>query len=109
MRRKLIRYDIEGTKNVLKEANIAKIDYFLHTSSTLAYGAHPNNPYSLKESDSLRDNQNFHYSYHKALAEHLIDDFASKYIKDMKNGKIRSSAILSYDIINFVADILRGG
>ncbi|MFX0210582.1 MAG: NAD-dependent epimerase/dehydratase family protein [Candidatus Hodarchaeota archaeon] len=106
--KKAYHTDVEGTKNVLEEAFDAEIDYFLHTSSTLAYGAHPDNPYPLTESDPLRGNHKFHYSYHKALAEHSIDEFASKY-KGMKIGKIRPSAILSYDIENFVADILRGG
>lgn len=107
--KKAFQIDIEGTKNALKEAFSAKIDYFLHTSSTLAYGAHPDNPYPLTESDPLHGNEKFHYSYHKALAEQAIDEFRTKNTNCMKIGKIRPSAILSYDIQNFVADILRGG
>ena len=106
--KKAYSIDVEGTKNVLEEAYIANIDYFLHTSSTLAYGAHPDNPNPLTEVEPLRGNQKFHYSYHKALVEEAIDVFALKN-KGMKIGKIRPSAILSEDIENFVADILRGG
>jgi UDP-glucose 4-epimerase len=106
--KKAYHVDVEGTKNVLEEAHNANVDYFLHTSSTLAYGAHPDNPYPLTEADSLRGNRKFHYSYHKALAEQSIDEFALKF-KSMKIGRIRPSAILSCDIENFVADILRGG
>ncbi len=107
--KKAFQMDVEGTKNVLEEASKANIDYFLHTSSTLAYGAHPDNPYPLTESDSLRGNKSFHYSHHKALVEQAIDEFKAQNINCMKIGKIRPSAILSYDIQNFVADILRGG
>lgn len=107
--KKAFQVDVEGTKNALKQAYNANIDYFLHTSSTLAYGAYPDNPYPLTESDPLRGNENFHYSYHKALAEQTIDEFKERYSNSMKIGKIRPSAILSYDLQNFVAEILRGG
>lgn len=33
--------DVEGTKNALIQAHEANVNYFLHTSSTLAYGAYP--------------------------------------------------------------------
>ncbi|MFX1518188.1 MAG: NAD-dependent epimerase/dehydratase family protein [Promethearchaeota archaeon] len=106
--KKAFQVDIEGTKNALKQAYEADVKYFLHTSSTLAYGAHPDNPYPLIESNPLRGNEKFHYSYHKAIAEHVIDEFQAKN-PSMKIGKIRPSAILSHDLQNFVADILRGG
>ncbi len=107
--KKAFDIDIGGTKNALKQTYKANIDYFLHTSSTLAYGAHPDNFYPLTESNPLRGNKSFHYSYHKALAEHAIDEFKEKYSSSMKIGKIRPSAILSSDLENFVTDILRGG
>lgn len=107
--KKAFNVDIEGTKNALIQADKAKVEYFLHTSSTLAYGAHPDNPYPLTESDSLRGNEKFHYSYHKALAERIIEDFKEKHPDTMRIGRIRPSAILSYDNQNFVAEILRAG
>ncbi|MFX0125331.1 MAG: NAD-dependent epimerase/dehydratase family protein [Candidatus Hodarchaeota archaeon] len=85
--------DVKETENILKETYKAKIDYFLHTSSTLAYGAHPDNPYPLSETDPLRGNKNFHYSYYKVLAKQVIDEFKGKYPNCMKIGKIRPSAI----------------
>jgi len=107
--KKAFQVDIDGTRNVLKQAHEAKIEYFLHTSSTLAYGAHSDNPYPLTESSPLRGNKKFHYSYHKSIAEQIIDEFQEKNTNTMKIGKIRPSAILSPDLQNFVADILRGG
>ena len=107
--KKAYQIDIEGTRNALKQAQDANIDYFLHTSSTLAYGAHPDNSYPLTESDPLRGNKNFHYAYHKALAEGDIDEFLERNPTKMKIGRIRPSAILSNDLKNFVSEILRGG
>ena len=108
-KKQAFQVDIEGTKNALIQAYKANVVYFLHTSSTLAYGAHPVNPYPLTESDPLRGNKNFHYSFHKALAEQVIDEFKEIHTNCIKISKIRPSAVLSYDLQNFVADILRGG
>lgn len=107
--KKAFQVDIDGTRNTLKQAHEANVEYFLHTSSTLAYGAYPDNPYPLTETNPLCGNKNFHYSYHKAIVEKMIDEFQEKNPNNMKIGKIRPSAILSPDLQNFVADILRGG
>jgi len=69
--KKAFDIDIGGTKNALKQAYKANIDYFLHTSSTLAYGAYLDNLYPLTESNPLHGNKSFHYSYHKALGYKL--------------------------------------
>ncbi len=105
--KKAYSVDIEGTKNVLTSAYNANIKYLLHTSSTLAYGAHPDNPYPLIESDPLRGNKNFHYPYHKALAEKIIDEFVDIHPNCMKIGRIRPSAILSSELRHYYGEILR--
>jgi UDP-glucose 4-epimerase len=107
--KKAYKIDIEGTTNVLEEAERAGVKYFLHTSSTLAYGAHSNNPVPLTENHPLRGNKNFHYSYHKMLVEQLLDDFEANYDGSMHIGRIRPSAILSPDLKNYIAEILKGG
>ncbi len=107
--KKAYSVDIKGTKNVLQIAYDAKVNYLLHTSSTLAYGAHPDNPYPLRESDPLRGNKNFHYPYHKALAEKMIQEFQQTHPDCMKIGISRPSAILSYEVKNYISEILRGG
>ncbi len=107
--KKAYSVDINGTQNVLQVAYNAKVKYLLHTSSTLAYGAHHDNPYPLLESDQLRGNKSFHYPYHKALAENLIDKFEQTHSESMKIGRIRPSTILSYELKSYVAEILRGG
>ncbi|PWI47771.1 hypothetical protein CEE45_10340 [Candidatus Heimdallarchaeota archaeon B3_Heim] len=101
--------DIHGTKHVLMQAAEAGVEYFLHTSSTLAYGAHLDNPNPLTESHPLRGNKEFHYSHHKLLAEQLIDNFKENSITDMRIGRIRPSPILSADLDSYVTTILQGG
>lgn len=98
--------DVIGTKHVLTEANLAKVSYFLHTSSTLVYGAYPDNPVPLIETDKRRGNVDFHYSYHKKLVEEILDDFEINSDNKMIIGRIRPAPILSEDLRNFVVTIL---
>jgi UDP-glucose 4-epimerase len=101
--------DINGTEHVLKQAQTAGVEYFLHTSSTLAYGAYVDNPNPLTEIHPLRGNENFHYSYHKMLVERILDDFEKGKTCSMKIGRIRPSPILSPDLNSFVTTLLQGG
>lgn len=107
--RKAFDIDINGTKNTLYEALKAGVTYFLHTSSTLGYGAHPDNPYPLTEDHPLRGNSKFHYSYHKKLAEEVIDEFEKTNIGKMKIGRARPSGILSSELNNYITETLSGG
>ncbi len=107
--KKAYNVDIHGTKHVLQQAQIAGVQYFLHTSSTLAYGAYKHNPNPLTEDHPLQGNTKFHYSYHKLLAEQYIDEFERKNGNRMKIGRIRPSPILSADLNSFVTTILQGG
>lgn len=108
-RKKAYQVDIEGTMNTLEQAVEAKVEYFLHTSTTLAYGAYPGNRIPFTENTPLQGNKNFHYSYHKALIEQMITDFETEYANAIKIGRIRPSAILSSDTPHYYADILRAG
>jgi UDP-glucose 4-epimerase len=108
-RQRAYNIDIHGTEHVLNQALRAGAEYFLHTSSTLAYGAYVNNPNPLTESHPLRGNKDFHYSHHKMLAERLLDDFEEKNAGTLKIGRIRPSPILSPDLNSFVTTILQGG
>jgi len=108
-RKKAYQVDIEGTLNTLEQAVKAKVTYFLHTSTTLAYGAYPDNSIPLTENTPLKGNKNFHYSYHKALIEQMITDFEIDNPNVIKIGRIRSPAILSSDTQHYYAKILRGG
>jgi len=61
--------DVLGTRNVAQACLRAGVAHLVYTSSGAAYGYHPDNPERLRESDPLRGNEDFAYSWHKRLAE----------------------------------------
>ena len=67
--------DVNGTKNVLEACIAAGVEHITVTSSGAAYGYHADNPQWLSESDPLRGNEHFAYSYHKRLVEELLADY----------------------------------
>lgn len=102
--------DIEGTINVIKEASKANVRYLLHTSSTLAYGAYKDNPIPLTEESPLKGNKNFHYPYHKALAEKEIQKLLETSTETLPSiGIVRPSAILGPNLDNYITRVLSGG
>jgi UDP-glucose 4-epimerase len=102
--------DIGGTKSVLDSSLEAEIQYILHVSSTLAYGAHKDNPRTLTEDMPLRGNQSLHYSKHKALAEEIIKEFEIENPnRSFKIGRARPAPILSPGLRNWFAELLQAG
>jgi UDP-glucose 4-epimerase len=67
--------NISGTKNVLAAAEAAGISHLMYTSSTTAYGFHPDNPFPLEEDSPLRGNDDFTYAKNKKEIEFLMGDF----------------------------------
>ena len=66
--------DLGGTQNVLDAMARTGCARMVYASSVLAYGANPDNPPRLKESDPLRPRPNQIYPYNKTLAEAMIAD-----------------------------------
>ena len=64
--------DLGGTQNVLDAMARTGCGRLVYSSSVLAYGANPDNPPRLKESDPLRPRENQIYPYNKTLAEGMI-------------------------------------
>jgi UDP-glucose 4-epimerase len=74
-------YDINvnGTLNILRICEELKIGHVIVASSGTAYGAWPDNPEPLKESDPIRGfPSTFAYSYHKGLNEGHFTDFMAR-------------------------------
>lgn len=69
--------DTNGTRNVLQKSLDAGVRHIVAVSSTLAYGAHPDNPAELKEDDPLRGNRTYPYGYNKARVDEMIQEFAA--------------------------------
>ncbi len=68
--------DVEGTRRVLEACVAAGVRRIVVTSSGAAYGYHADNPVGLRESDPIRGNERFAYSWHKRLVEEALAHYA---------------------------------
>ena len=57
--------NVSGTENVLSACVEANVSRLIYTSSTTAYGFHPDNEVPLTEESSLRGNDDLIYSKNK--------------------------------------------
>ncbi len=67
--------DVEGTRILLEACVRHAVRRVIVSSSGAAYGYHADNPPWLTESDPVRGNQSFAYSWHKRLAEEMLADY----------------------------------
>lgn len=67
--------NVAGTRNIFSCARQAKVAQILYTSSTTAYGFHPDNENPLTEDSPLRGNDDFTYSKNKREIEALLAAF----------------------------------
>ncbi|MEK7239699.1 MAG: SDR family oxidoreductase [Gemmatimonadota bacterium] len=64
--------DVTGTARVLEACVVTGVRRIVVTSSGAAYGYHADNPAWLTETDAVRGNESFAYSWHKRLVEELL-------------------------------------
>ncbi|MBW7856961.1 MAG: SDR family oxidoreductase [Leptonema sp. (in: Bacteria)] len=64
--------DVGGSENVLAACSATNVKRLIVTSSGAAYGYYADNSIPLTESDPIRGNYEFAYSYHKRLVEELL-------------------------------------
>ncbi|MFH2098926.1 MAG: NAD-dependent epimerase/dehydratase family protein [Pseudomonadota bacterium] len=69
------KVNVGGTENVLRAVKEAGVPQVLVASSATAYGAWPDNPVPLKESDPIRPHPDFRYAKDKALMEGMLKEF----------------------------------
>jgi UDP-glucose 4-epimerase len=69
--------NISGTRNVLEACAASGVSHLLYTSSTTAYGFHPDNDDPLTENSPLRGNDDFTYSKNKREIEAIFASFTS--------------------------------
>lgn len=103
--RRMHDIDCNGTRNVLTAARKAGVRQCIAVSSTLAYGAYPDNPELLSEDAPLRGNRNFPYAYYKALTDTMIRDFADAH-PDMAITILRPCTVFGPHIDNYISRML---
>lgn len=64
--------NVGGTANVLAAMERTGCGRVVFASSVTAYGAHPDNPPKLEETDPLRPDPKVLYAHHKAQAEEMV-------------------------------------
>ncbi len=70
--------DVDGTRNLLEACVRHGVKRVIVSSSGAAYGYHADNPEWLTESDPVRGNQSFAYSWHKRLVEEMLADYRAR-------------------------------
>lgn len=64
--------EVGGTRRVLDACTAAGVQRLVVTSSGAAYGYHADTPVPLRETDAIRGNEAFAYSWHKRLVEEML-------------------------------------
>jgi len=96
--------DVEGTRNLLEACVRHAVRRVIVSSSGAAYGYHPDNPPWLTESDPLRGNQSFAYSWHKRLVEEMLADYR-KQQPQLEQIVFRIGTILGVTVKNQITDL----
>ncbi|WP_171239957.1 SDR family oxidoreductase [Ruegeria sp. HKCCA5491] len=100
------RVDVEGTRNVLDAAIGAGTRRLVVTSSGAAYGYYEDNPVPLKETDAIRGNEEFAYSWHKRLVEQMLAE-ARNSAPDLQQVILRVGTVLGANIENQITALFR--
>jgi UDP-glucose 4-epimerase len=96
--------DVEGTRNLLEACVRNAVRRVIVSSSGAAYGYHADNPPWLTESDPLRGNQSFAYSWHKRLVEEMLADYR-KQQPQLEQIIFRIGTILGVTVKNQITDL----
>ncbi len=71
--------NVGGTRNVLEAASKAGVEHLVVMSTTMVYGAHPDNPLPLTESAVVHANPGFAYAYQRQLVEEMVQEWAARH------------------------------
>lgn len=98
--------DVGGTRNLLEACVQQKVRRIIVSSSGAAYGYHSDNPPWLNESDALRGNQSFAYSWHKRLVEEMLADYRQRQ-PQLEQIVLRIGTILGATVNNQITDLFK--
>jgi UDP-glucose 4-epimerase len=96
--------DVEGTRNLLEACVRHRVRRVIVSSSGAAYGYHADNPYGLTESDPVRGNRSFAYSWHKRLVEEMLADYRVRQ-PQLEQVIFRIGTILGATVHNQITDL----
>ena len=96
--------DVLGTKNILQACISADVKRIIVSSSGAAYGYYPDNAPWLKETDPIRGNEAFAYSYHKRLVEEILEDYRMQF-PQLEQTIFRIGTILGDQVKNQITNL----
>lgn len=96
--------DVIGTQNILNACIENGVKKIIVTSSGAAYGYYADNAPLLTESDPIRGNREFHYSYHKRLVEEMLGEYRAQY-PQLKQIVFRPGTILGENVSNQITNL----
>ena len=96
--------DVGGTRNLLEACLSHHVQRVIVSSSGAAYGYHADNPQWLDESDPLRGNQSFTYSWHKRLVEEMLAEYRVSQ-PQLQQVVFRIGTILGATVHNQITDL----
>ena len=96
--------DVGGTRNLLEACLSHNVKRIIVSSSGAAYGYHADNPEWLTESDPLRGNQSFAYSWHKRLVEEMLAEYRVSQ-PQLEQIVFRIGTILGATVHNQITDL----
>jgi len=91
--------DVEGTRNVVEACLAAGVGHLVVSSSGAAYGYHADNPARLTETDALRGNHEFAYSWHKRLVEEMLAEVRTR-APQLRQTILRIGTVLGESVDN---------
>ncbi len=97
--------DVEGARNVLEAAKQAGVKKVIMTSSTMVYGAWPDNPEFLTESSPLRSHPKYYYSKDKVEVEKMCGVF-KKQNPDMIITILRPCLVIGPNVNHFYSRLV---
>lgn len=96
--------DVDGTRRLLESCVRHSVRRVIVSSSGAAYGYHADNPEWLTESDPVRGNQSFAYSWHKRLVEEMLADYRARQ-PQLEQIVFRIGTILGATVNNQITDL----
>jgi UDP-glucose 4-epimerase len=97
--------DVSGARNVLQATRACAAGHLIMASSTTAFGAFPDNPDYLKESDAPRRRGNNTYADDKYEVEGLVREFKERN-RDVKVAVVRPCIVFGPSVDNYISRFL---
>ena len=96
--------DVGGTRNLLEACLTHGVRRIIVSSSGAAYGYHADNPAWLTETDPVRGNFSFAYSWHKGLVEEMLSEYRAAQ-PQLEQIVFRIGTILGATVRNQITDL----